>query len=77
MLFVFACRIKLVNSSEKHALLVAGTQISDIMLDLATAGLQTVKGFATIDNVALINVEVWILCHTSHLKRPLQHNHDL
>lgn len=35
-----------------------GTQISDVMLDIETAGVQTVKGFATIDHVALINVEV-------------------
>lgn len=28
------------------------------MLDIETAGIQTVKGFATIDQVALINVEV-------------------
>ena len=41
--------------------MLAGTQISDALLDIATAGLQTVKGFATIDNVALINVEVSVL----------------
>ena len=41
----------------------AGTQISDAVLDLETAGFHTVKGFATIDHVALINVEVsWRLC---------------
>ncbi|DBA71735.1 TPA: Bifunctional aspartokinase/homoserine dehydrogenase 1, chloroplastic [Trebouxia sp. C0005] len=34
-----------------------GTQISDVILDIQTAGFQTVKGFATIDHVALINVE--------------------
>ena len=36
----------------------AGTQISDVLLDIETAGIHTVKGFATIDEVALINVEV-------------------
>lgn len=36
----------------------AGTQISDVQLDIETAGVHTVKGFATIDEVALINVEV-------------------
>ena len=35
-----------------------GTQISDVILDIETAGVHTVKGFATIDDVALINVEV-------------------
>lgn len=37
---------------------IAGTQIADVLLDVETAGVRTVKGFATIDNVALINVEV-------------------
>lgn len=36
----------------------AGTQISDLRTDMETSGPVTVKGFATIDNVALINVEV-------------------
>ena len=36
----------------------AGTQIADVLLDMETAGVRTVKGFATIDDVALINVEV-------------------
>ena len=53
----------------------AGTQISDVLLDIETAGIHTVKGFATIDEVALINVEVrpFILnltlselCHPCH-----------
>lgn len=35
-----------------------GTQISDAMTDIENAGFQTVKGFATIDDVALVNVEV-------------------
>lgn len=35
-----------------------GTQISDVILDIETAGVHIVKGFATIDDVALINVEV-------------------
>ncbi|KAL3159311.1 Bifunctional aspartokinase/homoserine dehydrogenase 1, chloroplastic [Trebouxia sp. C0010 RCD-2024] len=34
-----------------------GTQISDVILDIETAGVHIVKGFATIDDVALINVE--------------------
>ena len=42
----------------QQVLLLAGTQISDALLDVQTAGFQTVKGFATIDDVALINVEV-------------------
>lgn len=37
---------------------IAGTQIADVLLDMETAGVRTVKGFATIDDVALINVEV-------------------
>ena len=37
---------------------VTGTQIADVLLDMETAGVKTVKGFATIDDVALINVEV-------------------
>lgn len=39
-----------------------GTQIADVLLDVDTVGVQTVKGFATIDNVALINVEVRLHC---------------
>ena len=42
----------------QQVLPLAGTQISDALLDVQTAGFQTVKGFATIDDVALINVEV-------------------
>lgn len=44
-----------------------GTQISDVILDIETAGVHTVKGFATIDDVALINVEV------SSITQKLQH----
>ena len=36
----------------------AGTRITDVDADIERAGVQLVKGFATIDNVALINVEV-------------------
>lgn len=35
----------------------AGTQIADEETDVDRTGVVTVKGFATIDNVALINVE--------------------
>ena len=59
-MFHEACCTKL-PAAHGNVRLSAGTQISDIILDLATAGLQTVKGFATIDNVALINVEVQCL----------------
>ena len=38
--------------------MLAGTRITDVVADLERAGVQLVKGFATIDNVALINVEV-------------------
>ncbi|KAK9838066.1 hypothetical protein WJX74_011058 [Apatococcus lobatus] len=34
-----------------------GTRITDVNADIERAGMQLVKGFATIDNVALINVE--------------------
>ena len=44
-----------------------GTQISDVMLDIETAGVHTVKGFATIDDVALINVEVSSITRTFFL----------
>ena len=47
----------------------AGTQISDVILDIETAGIHTVKGFATIDQVALINVEVRRF--VSHLTLPV------
>lgn len=41
-----------------HSLLCpAGTQISDELTDSAITGSVMVKGFATIDNVSLINVE--------------------
>ncbi len=36
----------------------AGTRITDVQADIERAGVQLVKGFATIDHVALINVEV-------------------
>ena len=59
-----------------HGLIVSmrlrtGTQISDVILDIQTAGFQTVKGFATIDNVALINVEVSSCCLIPSLARVL------
>jgi len=37
--------------------LCAGTVISDVQTDMDRTGPVMVKGFATIDNVALINVE--------------------
>ena len=39
-------------------MLPAGTRITDVDADIERAGVQLVKGFATIDHVALINVEV-------------------
>lgn len=52
--------MRIVQLSIVHLVVIwhAGTQISDVKLDIETAGIHTVKGFATIDEVALINVEV-------------------
>ena len=41
----------------RQSFALAGTQISDEETDSAITGMVMVKGFATIDNVALINVE--------------------
>ena len=38
-----------------------------MLLDVETAGVHTVKGFATIDDVALINVEVRFPISQLHL----------
>ena len=58
--------------------LLAGTQISDECTDTEHTGPVSVKGFATIDNVALINVEgtgmvgvqVHLGCTLLHRHRP-------
>lgn len=50
--------VLLAKSGHQARHLLAGTRITDVEADIERAGVQLVKGFATIDNVALINVEV-------------------